>query len=140
MSELTCAPICGPNAPGSGSVLPPPAGGSPVEVQGPLDVSIVGQGTNCNEPLYVLVCQDPEGFPQLEISDVAIGCALDQSGSAIGVVVLSRTVNEETGIQIAQKNAYLYDGSVIENYSGPFGPCGQKCQDQTPLGVTVTWG
>ena len=97
-------------------------------------------GASCDLPMFVQVCPDPSGAPQVEISDLAIGCTLDGDGQPNGTLVLSRVINEDTGVETVTRVAYLYDGSVVSGYTGPFGPCDQKCPAQAPVGVTASWG
>lgn len=69
-------------------------------------------------------CLIDVGEQQVELSDFTLGCALDGAGNAIGVVVLSRFVDEEIGVETQTRVMYPYDGSApISPYSGPFGPC-----------------
>lgn len=82
-------------------------------------------GSSCTTPMFVSVCAAGPG-PQVEISDLALGCALDAAGNAIGVVVLSRQINETTGVETQVRVMFPYSGgAAVSPYTGAFGDCGE---------------
>lgn len=110
MVDITCKPGCVTNA---AQPLPDlPAG--PVQL-----------GESCDVPMFVQICAPDPLAPQVEISDLALGCALNAAGDPIGIVVLSRTVDENTGAETAVRVMYPYSGAApVVGYAGAFGTCG----------------
>lgn len=84
------------------------------------------KGGSCDDPLFVTVCTPVEDAEQVEISDLVLGCAVDGAGVAIGVVVLSKVVDEVTGIETQVRSMYPYGGgAAVTPYVGPFQMCGK---------------
>lgn len=82
--------------------------------------------SSCDDPVYVQICPPSPDAPQVELSDVALGCALDAQGNAIGKVLLSKVYNEETGVQTQTLVMYPYSGAApVSPYVGAFGDCGE---------------
>ena len=125
----TCAPAC--TTPTNGSLQAVPT--TPVS-----QVEIV---SSCAKPVFVQLCDTTPGA-QVEISDVALGCVLDAAGVPTGRVILSKEKDEETGIETRKIVAYMFDGTVIDPYSGAFGECSSTplCAVAAPAGVLPQWG
>ena len=126
MIDQTCAPPCvANNATTVPNAYPTPAGDT--------------KGSSCDDPLFVQIC-DPSPAPQVEISDIALGCAFDVGGNPIGVVVLSRTVDETTGVETQVRVMHPYDGSpAVSPYAGVFGPCDVPCETLATRGLVAAW-
>lgn len=79
--------------------------------------------SSCAAPLFVEIC-NPEPGAQVELSDLALGCALDGAGNAIGVVVLSKVFDEDLGVETQVRVMYPYGGGApVSPYTGAFGSC-----------------
>lgn len=93
-------------------------------------------------------CLIDVGEQQVELSDLALGCALDPSGQAIGSVVLSKVYNEETGVMTQVRVMYPYAGGApVSPYTGAFGNCGdaevtslEACYNGQPVAIHFIHG
>lgn len=91
--------------------------------------------SSCDSPVFVQMCDTTVGS-QVEISDVTLGHVLDADCVATGVVVLSKLVDEDTGLETQRRVAYMYDGSVVDPFVGSFGlPCPVTCPIPAFMGV-----
>lgn len=99
-----------------------------------VDVSTLGKcsddspliGDSCDNPIFTEICNQVP----VETAMASLGCISDASGQQIGKVMLCKITDELTGTSVVTQTAYYEDGTVTENYSGPW----QVCQPDVCLG------
>lgn len=100
------------------------------------DVNITGQVYKGVDSSFIKKpdCRNPL-FP-VETALATLGCITDNNGEQIGKVVLSKLIDENTGIETMIQIAYFEDGTVIEPYTGNWSVCSPDvCVAETPMGV-----
>lgn len=87
----------------------------------------------CADPISVTLCE-PIG---IETSMAELGCIADPStGELIGKIMLNKTINEDGTGEIITQTAYFEDGTVVQNYTGPWQVCAPDvCVGETFIGV-----
>ena len=94
-----------------GVTIKPPCGedATPVKIE-----------SSCDEPVFVEICPQSIG---IETALAELGCILGDEGQIIGKVMLCKITEELTGVETIKVTAYYTDGTIEENYSGPWGVC-----------------
>jgi hypothetical protein len=67
----------------------------------------------------------------VETALAELGCVVDAQGVLTGKVILIRTVDEDTGIVTVIKRLENVNGTSVEPYTGPWGPCPEHVPDTT---------
>lgn len=100
----------------------------------PLPVQVVN---DCTAPVLTEACS-PE-LP-VETSMAQLGIIKDPTtGEPIGRVMVGRVTDELTGAVTETITAYYEDGTIVQNYGGPWAVEGD-CTVSTPEGVLPSWG
>lgn len=96
----------------------------------PQQVQVV---SSCEEPVFVELCPNSIG---IETAMAELGCIVDDDGEIIGKVMLCKITDEEDGSEIIKQTAYFEDGTIIQDYSGPWAVCAPDvCVPEPFLGV-----
>ncbi len=88
--------------------------------------------TSCTDPLFVEVCNQN----MIETSMAELGCITDASGSIVGKVMICKITSEVDGSETVMQTAYYEDGTITQNYTGPWSVCGpEPCKSEAFIGV-----
>lgn len=100
------------------------------------DVNITGEDHTGVDPSLLGKCDEPPVPVGIETSMAELGCIVDSEGTVIGKVILCKITDEETLAETVMMTAYYEDGTVVEEYTGPWEVCKQDfCVSEEKLGV-----